>query len=172
MSAITLFEEKQVRRAWNKAEEKWYFANVDVIAILTSSDNPQVYWRVMKKRLSDEGNETVSNCNALKMTAADGKQRLTDVAGTEQLLRLIQSSPSPKAEPFKQVDYERLQEIENPELAAKRMRQIYEHVCPHSTPGLPPRHLQPLPRGHRPPPRLRVPASSRPRASAVHSLCV
>lgn len=130
MSAVTLFEEKQVRRAWNQAEEKWYFAIVDVIAVLTESPNPQVYWRVMKKRLSDEGNETVTNCNALKMTAADGKQRLTDVADTEQLLRLIQSIPSPKAEPFKlwlaKVGFERLEEIENPELAAKRMRQIYE----------------------------------------------
>jgi len=130
MSTLALFEEKQVRRAWNQTEEKWYFAIVDVIDILTGSDNPQVYWRVMKKRLSDEGNETVTNCNALKMTAADGKQRLTDVADTEQLLRLIQSIPSPKAEPFKlwlaKVGYERLEEIENPELAAKRMRQIYE----------------------------------------------
>ncbi len=130
MSAVTLFEEKQVRRAWNQAEEKWYFAIVDVIAVLTESPNPQVYWRVMKKRLSDEGNETVTNCNALKMTAADGKQRLTDVADTEQLLRLIQTIPSPKAEPFKlwlaKVGFERLEEIENPELAAKRMRQIYE----------------------------------------------
>ena len=101
MPAITLFEEKQVRRAWNAAEEKWYFAIVDVINILTNSPNPQVYWRVMKKRLMDEGNETVTNCNGLKMTAADGKQRMTDVADTEQLLRLIQSIPSPKAEPFK-----------------------------------------------------------------------
>ena len=78
MSTLALFEEKQVRRAWNQVEEKWYFAIVDVIAILTGSDNPQVYWRVTKKRLSDEGNETVTNCYALKMTAADGKQRLTD----------------------------------------------------------------------------------------------
>ena len=101
MPAITLFEEKQVRRAWNAAEEKWYFAIIDVINILTNSSNPQVYWRVMKKRLMDEGNETVTNCNGLKMTAADGKQRMTDVADTEQLLRLIQSIPSPKAEPFK-----------------------------------------------------------------------
>lgn len=130
MSTLALFEEKHVRRAWNQAEEKWYFAIVDVIAILTGSKNPQVYWRVMKKRLSDEGNETVTNCNGLKMAAADGKQRITDVADTEQLLRLIQSIPSPKAEPFKlwlaKVGYERLEEIENPELAAKRMRQIYE----------------------------------------------
>ena len=130
MSAISIFEEKQVRRAWNADEERWYFAIVDVIAILTESPNPQVYWRVMKKRLTDEGNETVTNCNGLKMTAADGKQRMTDVADTEQLLRLIQSVPSPKAEPFKRwlakVGYERLEEIENPELAAKRMRAIYE----------------------------------------------
>ena len=129
MSAIIIFEEKQVRRAWNEAEGKWYFAIVDVIAVLTDSHNPQVYWRVMKKRLTDEGSETVTKCNALKMTAADGKQRLTDVADTEQLLRLIQSIPSPKAEPFKlwlaRVGYERLEEIENPELAAKRMREIY-----------------------------------------------
>ncbi len=130
MSNIILFEEKNVRRAWDKGAEKWLFAIVDVIAILTGSPNPQVYWRVMKKRLRDEGNQTVTNCNALKMTAADGKQRLTDVADTEQLLRLIQSIPSPKAEPFKlwlaQVGYERLEEIENPELAAKRTREIYE----------------------------------------------
>ena len=130
MSAISIFEEKQVRRAWDSIEEKWVFAIVDVIAILTDSPNPQVYWRVMKKRLMDEGNETVTNCNGLKMTAADGKQRMTDVADTEQLLRLIQSVPSPKAEPFKRwlakVGYERLEEIENPELAAKRMRAIYE----------------------------------------------
>ena len=130
MSAISLFEEKQVRRAWNAAEGKWVFAVVDVLAILTDSPNPQVYWRVLKKRLTAEGNETVTNCNGLKMTAADGKQRITDVADTEQILRLIQSVPSPKAEPFKRwlakVGYERLEEIENPELAAKRMRSIYE----------------------------------------------
>ena len=130
MSAITLFEEQQVRRAWNQAEEKWYFAIVDVIAVLTESTDAGAYWRKLKERLKKDGNETVTNCHALKMTAADGKQRLTDVADTEQLLRLIQSIPSPKAEPFKlwlaKVGYERLEEIENPELAAKRMRQIYE----------------------------------------------
>ncbi len=129
MSNLILFEEKHVRRAWDKVSEKWWFAIVDVISILTGSPNPQVYWRVMKKRLRDEGNQTVTNCNALKMTAADGRQRLTDVADTEQLLRLIQSIPSPKAEPFKlwlaQVGYERLEEIENPELAARRTRDIY-----------------------------------------------
>lgn len=129
MSNIILFEEKHVRRAWNEAEGKWYFAIVDVVAVLTGSPNPQVYWRVLKKRLRDEGNQTVTNCNALKLTATDGKQRLTDVADAEQLLRLIQSIPSPKAEPFKlwlaKVGYERLEEIENPELAARRMREIY-----------------------------------------------
>jgi DNA-damage-inducible protein D len=130
MSTIALFEEKQVRRAWNQVEEKWYFAIVDVIAILTGSVDAGAYWRKLKERLKKEGNETVTNCHGLKMTAADGKQRVTDVADTEQLLRLIQSIPSPKAEPFKlwlaKVGYERLEEIENPELAAKRMRQIYE----------------------------------------------
>jgi methylphosphotriester-DNA--protein-cysteine methyltransferase len=130
MSNIILFEEKHVRRAWNQAEEKWYFAIVDVIAVLTGSVDPGAYWRKLKERLKKEGNQTVTNCHGLKMTAADGKQRLTDVADTEQLLRLIQSIPSPKAEPFKlwlaQVGYERLEEIENPELAAKRTREIYE----------------------------------------------
>jgi len=130
MSQISLFEEKQVRRAWNAQQEKWMFAIVDVIAILTGSVDPGAYWRKLKERLKKEGNETVTNCHGLKMTAADGKQRMTDVADTEQLLRLIQSIPSPKAEPFKlwlaQVGYERLEEIENPELAAKRMRAIYE----------------------------------------------
>jgi DNA-damage-inducible protein D len=96
MSAITLFEERQVRRAWIKTEEKGYFAIVGVISTLTESPNPQVYWRVMQKRLSAEGNETVTTGNGLKMTAADGKQRLTDLADTEQPLRLIQSIPSPR----------------------------------------------------------------------------
>ena len=130
MSAIILFEEKQVRRAWNKDEEKWYFAIADVIAVLTGSVDPGAYWRKLKERLKKEGNQTVTDCHGLKMTAADGKQRLTDVANTEQLLRLIQSIPSPKAEPFKlwlaRVGYERLEEIENPELAARRMREIYQ----------------------------------------------
>jgi len=129
MSTIALFEQKQVRRAWNQAEAKWYFAIVDVIAVLTDSVDAPAYWRKLKERLKKEGNETVTNCHALKMTAADGKQRLTDVANTEQLLRIIQSISSPKAEPFKrwlaQVGYERLEEIENPELAAARMREIY-----------------------------------------------
>ena len=130
MSNIKLFETKKIRSEWNEKEQKWYFAIVDVIAVLTESPNPQVYWRVLKKRLKAEGNETVTNCNALKMQAADGKMRLTDVAHVNQLLRLIQSIPSPKAEPFKlwlaKVGQERLEEIENPELASQRIRQIYK----------------------------------------------
>ena len=100
--AIKLFEERKVRTIWDDTHEKWYFSIVDVVAILTDSSNPQTYWRVLKKRLKEEGNETVTNCNALKLKATDGKMRLTDVADTEQLFRLIQSIPSPKAEPFKQ----------------------------------------------------------------------
>jgi len=101
MSNIKLFESKQIRSAWSEKEQKWYFAIVDVIAVLTESADAGAYWRKLKERLKKEGNETVTNCHGLKMTAADGKQRLTDVADTEQLLRLIQSIPSPKAEPFK-----------------------------------------------------------------------
>jgi hypothetical protein len=130
MSNIKLFESKQIRSVWSEKEQKWLFSVVDIVGALTGSQNPQVYWRVLKKRLLAEGNETVTNCNGLKMTAPDGKMRLTDVADTEQLLRLIQSIPSPKAEPFKlwlaRVGYERLEEIENPELAAKRMRELYK----------------------------------------------
>ena len=129
MSNIKLFESKRIRSSWNEEEENWYFAIVDVVAILTDSPNPQVYWRVLKKRLKDEGNETVTNCNALKMEAPDGKMRLTDVGDTEQLLRLIQSIPSPKAEPFKQwlarVGYERIEETENPELSFDRAMETY-----------------------------------------------
>ena len=99
--ALKLFEERRVRTVWDDEQEKWYFSIVDVVAVLTDSSNPQTYWRVLKKRLLAEGNETVTNCNGLKMQATDGKMRLTDVADTEQLLRLIQSIPSPKAEPFK-----------------------------------------------------------------------
>jgi DNA-damage-inducible protein D len=130
MSNIKLFESKQVRSLYNEQEEKWYFSIVDVIEVLTESPNPQVYWRVLKKRLLAEGNQTVTNCNGLKMVAADGKMRMTDVADTEQLLRLIQSIPSPKAEPFKQwlaqVGAERIAEIENPELAQARIRATYK----------------------------------------------
>ena len=126
---IKVFEDKQVRSVWDEEQEKWYISIVDVIAALTDSPNPQVYWRVLKKRLKDEGNETVTNCNALKMEAPDGKMRLTDVAGTEQLFRLIQSIPSPKAEPFKiwlaQVASERLDEMQDPELSIDRALQQY-----------------------------------------------
>jgi hypothetical protein len=126
---IKLFEQKQVRTHWNENEEKWYFAIVDALAVLTNSENPQVYWRVLKKRLLEEGNQTVTNCNALKMLAADGKMRLTDVADTEQLFRLIQSVPSPKAEPFKlwiaKVARERIDEIEDPELGIDRLMETY-----------------------------------------------
>ena len=95
-TAVKLFNEKHIRTEWDDNQEKWYFSIVDVIAVLTESVNPQVYWRVLKNRLLAEGNETVTNCNALKMQAADGKMRLTDVADTEQLFRLIQNIPSPK----------------------------------------------------------------------------
>lgn len=124
LSNIKLFEHKQIRSHWDAEEEQWYFAIVDAIAILTDSINPQVYWRVLKKRLAAEGNETVTNCYALKMEALDGKMRMTDVVDTEQLLRLIQSIPSPKAEPFKQwlakTGYERIEESQYPELSIDR----------------------------------------------------
>ena len=127
---MQLFENQPVRTAWNEEEEEWYFSVVDVIGILTESPNPQIYWRVMKKRLKDEGNETVTNCNGLKLKAADGKRRLTDVANTEQLLRIIQSIPSKKAEPFKlwlaQVGRERIEETLDPELIAERLVATYE----------------------------------------------
>jgi len=126
---IKIFENKKVRTHWDEEQEKWYLSIVDVVAVLTDSPNPQVYWRVLKKRLKDEGNETVTNCNALKMPAPDGKMRLTDVADTEQLFRLIQSIPSPKAEPFKlwlaQVAAERLDEMQDPELSIDRALQQY-----------------------------------------------
>ena len=128
-NSLQLFQEQSIRTHWNEEQEKWFFSIVDAIYILTDSQNPQVYWRVMKKRLKDEGNETVTNCNALKMPAQDGKMRMTDVADTEQLLRLIQSIPSPKAEPFKlwlaQVGYERIEETEDPELAFDRAMATY-----------------------------------------------
>lgn len=126
---LQLFEDKAIRTAWDEEAEEWYFSIVDVVAVLTDSPNPQTYWRVMKKRLKDEGNETVTNCNALKMTAADGKKRLTDVATTEQLLRIIQSIPSPKAEPFKlwlaEVGRERIEETIDPEQAIDRALETY-----------------------------------------------
>ena len=123
------YEQRMIRTRWDEAEEKWYFAIVDVIAVLTDSVDPQNYWRVLKKRLRDEGNETITNCNGLKMLAADGKMRKTDVADVEQLLRLVQSIPSPKAEPFKlwlaQVGSERIWETIDPELSIDRALETY-----------------------------------------------
>lgn len=130
--ALKLFEERGVRTVWDDEQEKWYFSIVDVVAVLTDSSNPQTYWRVLKKRLLAEGNETVTNCNGLKMQAADGKMRLTDVADTEQLLRLIQSIPSPKAEPFKlwmaKVASERLNQIQDPELSIDQALMDYKRM--------------------------------------------
>ena len=129
-NAIKIFEEKKVRTVWDSETEEWFFSIVDVIAVLTDSKNPSTYWRVLKKRLLDEGNETVTNCNALKLPATDGKMRLTDVATTEQLFRLIQSVPSPKAEPFKlwmaQIAKERLDEMQDPELTIDRAMMEYK----------------------------------------------
>ena len=117
---IKLFEEQKVRMEWDDEKEKWFFSIVDVCAVLTESKDPQAYWRKLKQRLKDEGNETVTNCHALKMKAADGKMRLTDVADMEQMFRVIQSIPSPKAEPFKQwmakVASQRIDQMQDPEL--------------------------------------------------------
>jgi hypothetical protein len=128
-SAIKLFEDKKVRTLWNEEEEKWYVSIVDVIAILTESIDANAYWRKLKQRLKEEGNETVINCHALKMLAQDGKMRMTDVADTEQLFRLIQSIPSPKAEPFKlwlaKVASERIDEMQDPELGIDRALENY-----------------------------------------------
>ncbi len=127
--SVQIFEDKKVRTLWSIEQEKWYFSIVDAVAVLTESPNPQVYWRVMKKRLKDEGNQTVTNCNGFKMQAEDGKMRMTDVADTEQLFRLIQSIPSPKAEPFKlwlaKVASERLDEMQDPELSIDRALKQY-----------------------------------------------
>jgi len=131
-TAIKLFEEKKVRTIWNEQEEEWYFSVVDVVGILTDSPDPRNYWKVLKKRLIEEGNETVTNCNQLKLLAADGKMRLTDVANTEQLFRLIQSIPSPKAEPFKlwiaQVAKERLDQLQDPELSIEQAMTDYKRL--------------------------------------------
>ncbi len=117
---IQLFEEKRVRTVWDDQEEKWYFSIVDVCGVLTESKDATAYWRKLKQRLKEEGNETVTNCHALKLQATDGKMRLSDVADTEQLFRLIQSIPSPKAEPFKQwmahVAAHRIDQMQDPEL--------------------------------------------------------
>ena len=130
--AIKLFEERKVRTIWDDTHEKWFFSIVDVVAILTDSPNPQTYWRVLKKRLKEEGNETVTNCNALKLKAADGKMRLTDVADTEQLLRLIQSIPSPKAEPFKlwmaEVASTRIDQLQDPERSIEQAVADYRRL--------------------------------------------
>ncbi|MDD6921745.1 MAG: Bro-N domain-containing protein, partial [Bacteroidales bacterium] len=119
--AIQLFQERKVRTAWDEQEEKWYFSIVDVCAVLTDSPNPRNYWKVLKRRLLKEGNQTVTNCNQLKLRAEDGRMRLTDVADTEQLFRIIQSIPSPKAEPFKQwmaqVASQRIDQTQDPELS-------------------------------------------------------
>mgnify|MGYP002795633407 FL=1 len=127
---LKTYENRPIRTAWDEERGEWYFSIVDVIAVLTESPNPQTYWRVLKKRLKDEGNQSVTNCNALKMRAADGRMRLTDVADTEQLFRIIQSIPSPKAEPFKmwlaQVGRERIEETIDPEQAIDRALETYQ----------------------------------------------
>lgn len=130
MSNIKLFQDKQIRSVWNEDEQQWYFSIVDVIGVLTDSADPSAYWRKLKQRLKAEGNETVTICHRLKMLAPDNKMRLTDAATAKSILRIIQSIPSPKAEPFKlwlaQVGSERLEEIENPELMQQRMVATYE----------------------------------------------
>ncbi|MDE7312985.1 MAG: Bro-N domain-containing protein [Eubacterium sp.] len=127
---IQLFEDQKIRTAWDEEIEEWYFSVVDVIAVLTESKDPAAYWRKLKQRMKEEGNETVTNCHGLKMTAADGKKRMTDVATTEQLLRIIQSIPSPKAEPFKlwlaEVGKERIKETIDPEQAIDRALETYQ----------------------------------------------
>lgn len=130
--ALKLFEERRVRTVWDDEQDKWYFSIVDVVAVLTDSVDSTAYWRKLKQRLKAEGNETVTNCHGLKMQAADGKMRLTDVADTEQLLRLIQSIPSPKAEPFKlwmaKVASERLNQIQDPELSIDQALMDYKRM--------------------------------------------
>lgn len=128
---IKLFQDKKIRTKWDSDIEDYYFSVIDVIAVLTESKNPSQYWRTLKSRLKEEGNESVTNCNRLKLPAADGKMRLTDVANTKELLRIIQSVPSPKAEPFKQwlaqLGKERLEEIADPEQAIERAIQTYRN---------------------------------------------
>lgn len=129
---LKLFEERKVRTVWDDEKEKWYFSIVDVVSVLTDSVDATAYWRKLKQRLKEEGNETVTNCHGLKMKATDGKMRLTDVADTEQLLRIIQSIPSPKAEPFKQwmahVASERLDQMQDPELSIKQAMMDYKRL--------------------------------------------
>ena len=130
--AIKLFEERKVRTVWDDEQEKWYFSIVDVIGVLTDSIDPRKYWNKLKQRLKEEGNETVTNCHQLKLRAEDGKMRLTDVADTDQLFRLIQSVPSPKAEPFKmwmaRVARERIDELQDPELTIDRAMWEYKRL--------------------------------------------
>ena len=130
--ALKLFEEKKVRTVWDDEQEKWYFSIVDVVSILTESTDGRKYWNKLKQRLKEEGNETVTNCHQLKLVAEDGKKRLTDVADTEQLFRLIQSVPSPKAEPFKswmaQIASERIAELQDPELTIDRAMWEYKRL--------------------------------------------
>lgn len=131
-NAIKIFEEKKVRTVWDSDKEEWYFSVVDVIAVLTDSPNPRNYWKVLKHRLVKEGNESVTNCNQLKLPSSDGKYYKTDVADTEQLFRLIQSIPSPKAEPFKlwmaQVAKERLVQMQDPELSIQQAMLDYKRL--------------------------------------------
>jgi hypothetical protein len=128
-TAIKLFQDQRVRVHWDTDQEKWYFSIIDIIGVLTESDNPRKYWSVLKTRLKKEGSEVATNCSRLKLLATDGKMRLTDVADTEQLLRLIQSIPSPKTEPFKvwlaKIGYERIEETEDPEKAFDRAMETY-----------------------------------------------
>ena len=130
--AIKFFEEKKVRTLWDDETEEWYFSIIDVIAVLTESDNPRKYWSVLKTRLRKEGNETATNCSQLKMPSLDGKMRLTDVATTEQLFFFIQSIPSPKAEPFKlwiaQIAKERLDQMQDPELSIEQAMMDYKRL--------------------------------------------
>lgn len=129
---IQIFNDRKVRTIWDCDKEEWYFSVVDVVSVLTDSKDPSVYWRVLKTRLKKEGNETVTNCNKLKLPAADGKMRITDVATTEQIFRLIQSIPSPKAEPFKlwmaQVAATRLDQMQNPELSMEQAITDYRRL--------------------------------------------
>ena len=130
-NAIQIFEDKKVRSVWDATAEKWYFSIVDVVAVLTDSVDANAYWRKLKQRLKEEGNETVTNCHGLKMLALDGKMRMTDVADTEQLFRLVQSIPSPKAEPFKlwlaELASDSLDEMQDPELSIdKALKQYLE----------------------------------------------
>lgn len=129
---IKLFESSKVRTVWDEEQEKWYVSIIDVVGILTESKDANAYWRKLKQRLKQEGNETVTNCHGLKMEAPDGKMRMTDVADTEQLFRLIQSIPSPKAEPFKlwlaKVANERLDELQDPELSIDRALEQYMNM--------------------------------------------